>query len=53
MKSFILPTLALEDVSKFGTFLNGKSIRKSGSNIAHLKHGDEIKFGSNKTSIFL
>ncbi|KAK0045851.1 nibrin [Biomphalaria pfeifferi] len=51
-KSFISPTLTLEDVSKFGTFVNGKQVKNPGGNTITLKHNDEIKFGGAQASIF-
>jgi len=53
VKSFITPVLYLEDVSKFGTFVNGKAVRKSGSNQVSLKDGDEVKFGGSLASVYI
>ncbi|KAH9503479.1 hypothetical protein Btru_068024 [Bulinus truncatus] len=51
-KSFITPTLTLEDVSKFGTYVNGKQVKNPGGNTITLKHNDEIKFGGSPASVF-
>ncbi|XP_059176105.1 nibrin-like isoform X2 [Physella acuta] len=51
-KSFVTPTLTLEDVSKFGTFVNGKPVKTPGGSHITLKHNDEIKFGGSPASIF-
>jgi len=45
LKTHIIPVLNLEDVSKFGSYVNGKIVRKNGSTQVNLKDGDEIKFG--------
>ena len=45
--------LVLEDVSKFGTYVNGKAVRKSGSNQMNIKEGDEIKFGGSPASVYV
>ncbi|CAL1547667.1 unnamed protein product, partial [Lymnaea stagnalis] len=51
-KSFITPTLTLEDISKFGTFVNGKPVKNPGGSTITLKHNDEIKFGGSPASVF-
>ncbi|XP_005099806.1 nibrin [Aplysia californica] len=53
MKSFVVPELMLEDVSKFGTFVNGKAVRKSGPSQVSLKSGDEIRFGGTLASVYI
>ncbi|RUS76579.1 hypothetical protein EGW08_015657 [Elysia chlorotica] len=51
-KSFIVPTLTLEDVSKFGTFVNGKPVKTAGGNTVTLKENDQIKFGGTPASVY-
>ena len=51
-KSFIIPTLTLEDVSKFGTFVNGKAVKTAGGNTVTLKENDQIKFGGTPASVY-
>ncbi|GFO06110.1 nibrin-like [Plakobranchus ocellatus] len=51
-KSFVIPTLTLEDVSKFGTYVNGKAVKTAGGNTVTLKEDDQIKFGGTPASIY-
>lgn len=51
-KSFVLPTLTLEDVSKFGTYVNGKPVKTAGGNTVTLKENDLIKFGGTPASVY-
>ncbi|GFS23386.1 nibrin-like [Elysia marginata] len=51
-KSFVIPTLTLEDVSKFGTYVNGKAVKTAGGNTITLKENDHIKFGGTPASVY-
>lgn len=47
-----LPTVTLNDLSKFGTRVNGCKLERNGSGLAvvELKSGQELKFGGTPTS---
>ncbi|BFZ13436.1 hypothetical protein BsWGS_16475 [Bradybaena similaris] len=52
VKPYIMPILTLDDVSKFGTLVNGKAVKSPGGNTVTLKANDEIRFGGSPASIF-